>query len=540
MFHNDDELEALAGDDLPNFRLQESSGFVVDDGADVDSDDDGDAVDAPSYIVPDQIQKFVLYFHKHFRDQNVYELHAIYENHFHQLTERYFKASSWPPAESIAKYVDNDGLFLMLYKNLYFRHISAKLTPTLSQRSEAWQNYVDLFEALLNAESHLDVDLDLPVQWLWDIIDDFVTQLQDFCYYKQTLAGRSADDSLWNVKKAIECLEGLVKKSQIKKILEAQKKGKDEDDETSLLDNSFGAHPVYRMLGYFSLVGLIQLQCSLSDYHRALTTADVIDLTKKGLYARVTACQVSLFYNLSFAYLMARRHVECVKSVSTILTFIARTKQYHTRSSQYDKLLAAAERLYALLALCTALYVVNVDDALMKGVRDRHGDAIRQLTQGDTAAFETLFLLASPRFIRGSPPPRVSGAGSIASHAKAARRAAAQRAAKLYVRDAQHASLLPTLRSFLKLYTSISITKLASFLDVDAATCRTYLLAYKQQARSLVGPDKWASASDVNFYIDGDMVHIADAKPQRRHAQYFLRHIHKFDELTNNLARVQR
>lgn len=33
-------------------------------------------------------------------------------------------------------------------------------------------------------------------------------------------------------------------------------------------------------------------------------------------------------------------------------------------------------------------------------------------------SYIALFLLASPRFIRGSPPPRVSGAGSIASHAK--------------------------------------------------------------------------------------------------------------------------
>ena len=46
------------------------------------------------------------------------------------------KSSPWPPAEAIAPLVNNDQQFLLLYKELYYRHIYSKLQPTLEQRIE--------------------------------------------------------------------------------------------------------------------------------------------------------------------------------------------------------------------------------------------------------------------------------------------------------------------------------------------------------------------------------------------------------------------
>ncbi len=43
----------------------------------------------------------------------------------------------------------------------------------------------------------------------------------------------------------------------------------------------------------------------------------------------------------------------------------------------------------------------------------------------------------------------------------------------------------------------------------------------------------------VDFYIDKNMIHIADTKVDRRYGDYFIRQIHKFDELHTNLKAIK-
>lgn len=108
----------------------------------------------------------------------------------------------------------------------------------------------------------------------------------------------------------------------------------------------FGAKPLYRMLGYFSIIGLLRVHVLLGDYHLALSTMANIELNKKGLFARVTACHVTTYYYVGFAYMMMRRYSDAIKAFAHILLFIQRTKQYHTRSYQYD---AVSDYLYYFL-----------------------------------------------------------------------------------------------------------------------------------------------------------------------------------------------
>ena len=39
----------------------------------------------------------------------------------------------------------------------------------------------------------------------------------------------------------------------------------------------------------------------------------------------------------------------------------------------------------------------------------------------------------------------------------------------------------------------------------------------------------------MDFYIDGGMIHIADTKVAQRYGDYFIRQIHKFEEINRNL-----
>jgi hypothetical protein len=63
----------------------------------------------------------------------------------------------------------------MLYKELYFRHIFAKMQPTVDDKFDSFQNYVDLFNLLLGLNS-TDPEFELPISWLWDILDEFIYQ----------------------------------------------------------------------------------------------------------------------------------------------------------------------------------------------------------------------------------------------------------------------------------------------------------------------------------------------------------------------------
>jgi len=103
----------------------------------------------------------------------------------------------------------------------------------------------------------------------------------------------------------------------------------------------------------------------------------------------------------------------------------------------------------------------------------------------------------------------------------ARRRAAAE---PRRARQVRSASLLPMLRSFLKLYTVIPLAKLAALTEIDVASLRQQLLAMKRKSTlkecgegapsALDG--EWTSTGDVSCYIDGDVVHVVDSKPSRR------------------------
>ena len=144
-----DEIEALIQEnvgDLPNFRMG---------GTTTDFEADGAALGVAAETspdVPDVIRSFIVFFQKQVREGALYEVHSIYESSFHKLTERYYKSSPWPPAEAISPLVDGDMQFLLLYKELYFRHIYSKLQPTLDQRFDSWRNYVDIFNLLLEGD----------------------------------------------------------------------------------------------------------------------------------------------------------------------------------------------------------------------------------------------------------------------------------------------------------------------------------------------------------------------------------------------------
>ncbi|KAG6886579.1 hypothetical protein C0995_006788, partial [Termitomyces sp. Mi166 len=106
---------------------------------------------------------------------------------------------------------------------------------------------------------------------------------------------------------------------------------------------------------------------------------------------------------------------------------------------------------------------------------------------------------------------------------------------------------VPTLRSFLRLYTSLGAAKLANFLDVDEEEIVQEMMLLKQSSKSVgkvPGSEKGShldgetiATSDLNFVIAENMVHIAESTIGRRYAGWFIKNTERtmriYDDLKN-------
>ena len=122
--------------------------------------------------IPLLVRNFIAYLHRMLaerretpqqRAQQLSELQTLYEQTYPKLTEKYFQEEPWPAPEVISPLANNgmgalsmndtsflDELFLILYRELYFRHIYAKLQPTLENRFVSYENYCALFNLILS------------------------------------------------------------------------------------------------------------------------------------------------------------------------------------------------------------------------------------------------------------------------------------------------------------------------------------------------------------------------------------------------------
>ncbi|XP_048473375.1 eukaryotic translation initiation factor 3 subunit L-like [Rhincodon typus] len=152
--------------------------------------------------------------------------------------------------------------------------------------------------------------------------------------------------------------------------------------------------------------------------------------------------------------------------------------------------------------------------------------------------FEELFSFACPKFLS----PVVPNYESV--HPNYHKEPFLQQL-KVFMDEVQQQSVLSTIRSFLKLYTTMPVVKLAGFLDMTEQEFRINLLVFKHKMKNLVWTSgisaldgEFQSASEVDFYIDKDMIHIADTKVARRYGDFFIRQIHKFEELNRSLKKI--
>jgi len=486
--------------------------------------------------VPDVVKRFIVHFHQAVLDNNLAEITAAYESGWNRLTEKYYAKTEWPEAEVIAPLVNDDQIFLILYRELYYRHVYSRIQPDVDDRFHSYENSCELFNYLLNSDG--PVTLELPEQWLWDIIDEFIYQFQSFCVWRSKAKSKSEEElqlladagQIWSSYSVLNVLYSLIQKSKTNEHIIALQEKKSQEEIAEIV-GEYGVRPLYRMLGYFSIIGLLRVHSLLGDFTLALKVMENVELTQKSPFTRVTACHVTTYYYVGFCFIMLRRYLDALRTFVSILNFILRMRQYHTRSYQYDQINRTADRMYALYAICNALSPSRLDDNISNIVKERYGEQFTKMSRGEEGipAFEELFLYACPKFICANPPP-FEDPELLAAYIEAPPIEPAQRHLALFLAEVRAQAPVPTLRSFLKLYTSLDATKLAGFLDADEEEMVQQLMVMKQASRSVSRENEkglldgqMISTSDLDFVIDDNMVHIAESTVGRRYAGWFIR-----------------
>jgi len=500
-------------------------------------------------FIPDTIKKFLEYFYDVFNKGDGFELTKLYEQTFPKLTEQFFKSSPWPEVEELMSFIpENSSLFFILYKELYFRHIYARVQggPTVEQRFESYQNYCDLFNFILSTET--PVVLDLPNQWLWEIVDEFIYQFQSFQQFRGKLGKKSEKDlsylreypRTWDVLQVLNVLHSMLDKSNINQQLAVYAKGENPDS----VAGEFGRVRLYKMMGYFSLVGLLRLHSLLGDYFQAIKVLESIELNKKSMYSRVPGCQITMYYYVGFAYLMMRRYNDAIRTFSNILVYIQRAKgMFQSKTYQNDQINKQTEQMFILLAICLVLHPKRIDESLHATLKEKsYAEKINKMQAGELSEFEECFVFACPKFLPPVPPSLDAPHGGSEGMHKEARNLQL----RVFMDEVKQQMLLPTVRSYLKLYTSMPMDKLASYMGTTEDELESNLLCFKHKMMNLVwtkgtsGLDgDFKTESEVDFFIDKNMIHIADTKVDRRYGDYFIRQILKFEEQNRALKLIK-
>jgi translation initiation factor 3 subunit L len=143
------------------------------------------------------------------------------------------------------------------------------------------------------------------------MVDEFIYQFQSFCQYRAKLTQRTDQelaflrqfDKVWNVAGVLNYLQALIEKSMILQILDKEKNANSLSLPLMVMIIMV-EQMCSKVLGYFSIAGLLHVHCLLGDYQSGLCALSPIDINHPGVFNTVIGCQITTIHYYGFANLM--------------------------------------------------------------------------------------------------------------------------------------------------------------------------------------------------------------------------------------------
>jgi len=428
-------------------------------------------------------------------------------------------------------------LFLALYNEFTARHLHAvsRSRPSCRDRLAGWEVYTTLFDVLLSEGS--DGLLIIP-EWAFDIMHEFVYQFQGFCQYRTSSSDKRKEEDwellrqnqdAWTVSKVMFYLHSFMEAA------------------SSLpenIDASSGKMGI-KNLGIFAAVALSRLECLLADYTSCLDVLEM-DIVKNslddGAIGEVFQAKISLAYHAGVAFLMLNRYKDAISVLEDICSEIQRA----TKSGQLAELVGSDQqqfqkqfdRMLALLAIlvniCPASTVLldgRNRDSVGYLVRDKFGSQLLKIDGGEEG-YDSLFGFACPKFIDPAVP-------DYSKNLPAGLNLQTYNLQILqFINEMEKQRSLKNLHSYMKLYTSIGVEKLASFNDCsEVSECVSQLLSLKHKMLQREGTDNSVhSALDIHYFGESENIYIDEAQTEKRFEGFFLSRISHSRDIQKAIA----
>jgi len=478
------------------------------------------------YLINQQIKDFVFDLHDAAqRSHQADDLKRLYGAEFKDLSDKYCDKAPWPSAPAIqSQCIGADGqpdkYFLCVYKELVYRHMFAQLKTTLDDKLCAWRNYCELFEFVL---ADNDETMELTGQWVFDVLHEFVYQFQSFCQFRCKNEGRSAEER----EVLSQNSEAWAAPTVLRYLARLQACAPAGGSSAKARARS----PLHFYYATFASVCLSRAQCLLGDYEASVSALDGLDvLDEASEVSRIFACRVNMLYHLGYALMMLRRYRDALRTFDPVLAYLARAAKQGGFKAFPDgnQIGKAYDRLLALYACCLALAPGHtVDEGVRYAMQDKYKDKFRMLERNDQPTFEAMLSYASPKHIVPSVPDY-----SVPTNTT---HEAYRQQLRLFGAEVAFHGRVATLRSYLKLYSSIGIEKLAAFHDEPVPTFRARLVGAKAKMRQAdfrrVGAEANTpqTATDLHFYVDGDLVRVDEPPKNASHDAFFTHEMLKYD-----------
>jgi len=226
-----------------------------------------------------------------------------------------------------------------------------------------------------------------------------------------------------------------------------------------------------------------------------------------------------------------RRYYDATKTFANILVFMSKTSGVNSLSYQLDFMMKKQDQMYNLLLICQSLCPQQLDETLERHITTKLVEKQARLARGEMGCYEELFGHACPKFVTPSVPDFEEDVGTMNVME------AHQRQVAVFLQEVKQQQALPKIGAYMKLYSTLKATKLASLCEMDEAGLRDQLLSVMHKTQQRVNTSgaphtgEIQTCSEVQFYLDGDTVHIDSYKPTRPHSEVFLEQIDKFGDV---------
>jgi len=399
-----------------------------------------------------------------------------------------------------------------------------------------------------------DQDLALSTQWIYDITQEFAYQFQGFCQYRCHVAALNADSikllqanhDAWNLTEVISMLTKLIESAKSKT--------------TTSLPLQIS---VVQQLGYFASIELARVQCLLGDFPASLSAIQHLKLSdKQELFYTLPICHFNVFYHTAVSHMMLHQFPQALDVFQEIILYVLRLLKPGAsntmRNGVPQQLPRMVDKAMSLTAILLTIYPqYRLDEVVKEAIEAKFTEKMKRLTHGERNSATELFDSACPKFISAAIPDYTIG---VNIHQEVIHK----QSQSIINEIMQYVPFLK-LRSFLILYASIDISKLARFMELSDDALIALLALYKQKyglgdissstatataaAKPAVDSNKKVSSllqqgnlvKDINFMFEGSVLIVESPNKldTSSYDRYFVSGTKKHQELIQQLARIQ-